>query len=66
MSNKMIGYAITYKTPEGREYVTGVCSGGGHEKIKMRARNEPSCFKVHRIFSQKSLSNWDKKFGKFL
>ncbi len=60
----MIGYAVTYKAENGVEYVTGVCSGGTHERIKMQARNEPKCFTVHRIFSRKSLNCWDSKVGK--
>ena len=66
MSNQMIGYAVTYKAENDAEYVTGVCSGGTHESIKRRARGEPKCFKVHRIFCKASLNNWDSKIGKTL
>jgi hypothetical protein len=66
MSNRMIGYAVTYTIPNGDVLVVGICSGGSHEDIKRRARGESPSFKIHRIFSKASLDNWDKKIGKAL
>ena len=57
----MIGYVGIYQFADGCKKIAVLYSG---PDAKARMRTELKGLEYHKIYSRKSMANWDKKFGK--